>query len=260
MGGSAWSNQAVTLIVIDVVTGFSGIFLYSGPPAHGNLVASIANNFGTDPYGNAYDAGFTSYGGSGAALEIWQSAIAWTATGVAVTGAIQFGASAPGVLSLFAPALTGLGARGRVQILSGAGAGALGTVGADTISAYQPGVGHPNAFETWHNLAIPTGWTDHSSTGTSGFRYALLPFGLSAPMGILSVDMTSPAVAPGNGTVLATLPAGYVPATTQHVVLAGSKIPVTQDPHLDITNVGSVLTEAIQASTVYSGNLIFPLD
>jgi hypothetical protein len=38
-----------------------GIFVYSPTPAAGNLVASITAAAGTDPYGNAYKAGITSY-------------------------------------------------------------------------------------------------------------------------------------------------------------------------------------------------------
>jgi len=42
----------------------SGIFVYSGTPAHGNLVYSIAAASGTDPYGNAYVPGATTYLGN----------------------------------------------------------------------------------------------------------------------------------------------------------------------------------------------------
>lgn len=42
----------------------SGIFVYSGTPAHGNLIYSIAAAGGTDPYGNAYPPGATTYLGN----------------------------------------------------------------------------------------------------------------------------------------------------------------------------------------------------
>lgn len=38
----------------------SGMFFYSGTPAHGNLIASIANTAGTDAHSNPYPAGFNS--------------------------------------------------------------------------------------------------------------------------------------------------------------------------------------------------------
>jgi hypothetical protein len=43
------------------VTNSSGAFLYNGTPAQGNLVASITAVAGTDQFGNAYQAGVTSY-------------------------------------------------------------------------------------------------------------------------------------------------------------------------------------------------------
>lgn len=45
--------------------GSTGLFAYSGTPASGNLVYSVAAVAGTDPYGNAYLAGATSYTASG---------------------------------------------------------------------------------------------------------------------------------------------------------------------------------------------------
>src|SRR5256885_7491047 len=67
MAGSAWTNQAVSLIILDELTsGFSGIFGYSpGPP--GPLVFSIAEAAGPlhfDPYGNQYADGIVAYDGS----------------------------------------------------------------------------------------------------------------------------------------------------------------------------------------------------
>lgn len=42
-------------------TNSSGTFVYSGTPAHGNLIASIAPVPGVDAYGNFYGAGLVSY-------------------------------------------------------------------------------------------------------------------------------------------------------------------------------------------------------
>jgi hypothetical protein len=47
-----------------------GLFVYSPSPATGNLVASIAAAAGTDPYGNAYKPGFTTYA-SGSFIQQW---------------------------------------------------------------------------------------------------------------------------------------------------------------------------------------------
>ncbi len=62
MAGS-WSNTATNLIVlIEQISGYSGIFGYSPTVGAGNLVLSITAAAGTDPYGNPYRAGVTTYG------------------------------------------------------------------------------------------------------------------------------------------------------------------------------------------------------
>ena len=60
LGG--WDEPGVLSIVL-IAAGApgSGLFVYSGPPAAGNLIGSIAAANGTDLFGNAYLAGFTSY-------------------------------------------------------------------------------------------------------------------------------------------------------------------------------------------------------
>lgn len=60
-----WNNDATTLIIIDAISGFSGLFVYSPTPGTGNLVASITASAGTDPYGNPYEAGITLYDSNG---------------------------------------------------------------------------------------------------------------------------------------------------------------------------------------------------
>ena len=62
-----WSPQVVR--ATEVIISGTGDFLlvYNGPPAHGNLTASIAPAAGTDLFGNAYRAGIWSYGSSGSA-------------------------------------------------------------------------------------------------------------------------------------------------------------------------------------------------
>jgi hypothetical protein len=45
----------------DYMINSAGAFFYSGPPAAGNLIASIAPTAGTDAFGNAYQAGLSSY-------------------------------------------------------------------------------------------------------------------------------------------------------------------------------------------------------
>jgi hypothetical protein len=58
MAGNGWSNNIVSVIIIEEGTGFTGLFFYSPTVGAGNLVGSWAANAGTDPYGNPYPAGF----------------------------------------------------------------------------------------------------------------------------------------------------------------------------------------------------------
>ena len=66
--GSAELNNVTvrgTLASTNWVSTAAGEFFYSGAPALGNLVASIAPAPGTDPYGNAYLEGIAAYSSSG---------------------------------------------------------------------------------------------------------------------------------------------------------------------------------------------------
>jgi hypothetical protein len=54
----------------DYIINTSGAFFYSGTPALGNLLLSIAATGGTDVYGNVYKSGFVVYGSSGSNIEI----------------------------------------------------------------------------------------------------------------------------------------------------------------------------------------------
>lgn len=72
--GSAEFND----VVIRGGTVVSGTALYyNGTPAFGNLILSIAATAGTDSFGNAYQAGLTSYGSLGT-ININGNAATWT--------------------------------------------------------------------------------------------------------------------------------------------------------------------------------------
>lgn len=59
MGWQVFS--VVQLFAGDTIINPSGVLVYSGAPAAGNLIASIAPASGTDQFGNAFQAGITSY-------------------------------------------------------------------------------------------------------------------------------------------------------------------------------------------------------
>lgn len=68
---SGWSNTASSVLTANtviVVAGDpnTGVFIYSGTPANGNLIMSMTAAAGTDPYGNDYGSGIVSYPNTGA--------------------------------------------------------------------------------------------------------------------------------------------------------------------------------------------------
>lgn len=65
-GSAEFNNLTVrgTFAGTNFIINSSGAFFYSGTPANGNLILSIAPASGTDAFGNAYLAGFTAYQGT----------------------------------------------------------------------------------------------------------------------------------------------------------------------------------------------------
>jgi hypothetical protein len=101
MGNGSWSNDASNLIIlIEQITGYSGLFGYSPAPGPGNLVLSITANAGTDPYGNAYAAGITLYSSEGT-INLDGTSATWNDT---INGSgIQISVAGGAVLEEFEP-------------------------------------------------------------------------------------------------------------------------------------------------------------
>lgn len=78
--------QGLTITGGTVVMGGSGaILMYSGTPAAGNLVLSIAPVAGTDAFGNAYPKGESILGTNGALVALHTDATIGSGTGAALT-------------------------------------------------------------------------------------------------------------------------------------------------------------------------------
>src|SRR5712691_7126509 len=63
-------GQVVRARLVVISGAGSGLFVYSGTPAFGNLVGSITSSAGTDPYGNAFLSGITEYQTAGTNLAV----------------------------------------------------------------------------------------------------------------------------------------------------------------------------------------------
>ena len=95
MAGS-WSNTATNLIIlIEQLSGYSGIFGYSPAPGTGTLILSVAAASGTDPYGNDYPAGLMVQDDDGHRIQLTRLGT------LAVTNSQEFDNSA--LLAVLAP-------------------------------------------------------------------------------------------------------------------------------------------------------------
>ena len=70
-----WATNIFPLLIVVSGPPFTGLFIYSPGPGAGNLIASITAQAGTDPYGNHYAAGISSYDGFGGQTELFGALI-----------------------------------------------------------------------------------------------------------------------------------------------------------------------------------------
>jgi hypothetical protein len=185
----------------------TGMFLYNGTPAAGNLVASIAPASGTDSHGNAYVEGVAIYGPNG------QNAVLSWFSGATLepifymtpqtskitqpysspfidTTAANLGAaneylrlfiasgtpSAPGTLAGLAEiALNSMSKDGTIpavaEFYGGTAGDLMAAVTDNGIVAANPT--SANTYESWHPITLDSGW----SAGSITPAYRLLPDG-----------------------------------------------------------------------------------
>lgn len=160
-----WSNQGVSLIVIEAGTGnFTGLFIYSPAPGLGNLIYSDAPAEGKDPFGNAYLQGPVSYGFDSAA-NIWL-ADQTTGNGLAVWTATS--EKGPWGQQYWLSMQAGSGGTAGQWVIGGA-------TGVNPIVANDPASNAIQA-ETWHTMSLAAGWAARGA-GFGVPKYRLLPTG-----------------------------------------------------------------------------------
>jgi hypothetical protein len=134
------SNAVVIAHLVVVYGAQGGIFVYSGTPANGNLIVSIAAGTGTDKYGNAYNGGVESYlPGGNESSSLYQASLGL------VNGALSVSLS--------------LTASGLLQLLGGRTDIAL-QIGMPLfvpLDAQYPGAAI-GTVEPWHALPLINGW------------------------------------------------------------------------------------------------------
>lgn len=197
LGAGQGQNVRARFIIIFGSTG--GLFVYNGNPAFGNLITTITATSGTDPYGNAYIGGDTTYvnlGGSGYA-------------------AMQY--AADGLRRYTAPAGAGgpYGLDSSILLdATGAHVNAAATVG--TLTSIGGTAARPSVVttDTWHVVgsgggepAFQSGWAN-AGGGLASLQFSLLPENAVQVIGMLNPAGLT-------GALVFTIPAGYRPAIGQ---------------------------------------------
>jgi hypothetical protein len=99
--GQGFVNPSIVVANKVIIEGSDDyLFVYSGSPALGNLIASIAAVAGTDPYGNAYPAGFTSFASATFLAQLLAGVLNFQATAGQPLPA-SFGSSVAGAAYMF---------------------------------------------------------------------------------------------------------------------------------------------------------------
>lgn len=186
----------------------AGIFIYSGTPAAGNLIASIASAAGSDRFGNAYVQGIGSYGNplAGPAYSQMLQGIFGTGLFSDTTPASLTGGQGMATLSSGQQSIldTAIGLR-----LHGLSEGNYANLIGGALGLYQtpdtPSLG-ASGFKT---MALVHGWANSGSGPAAQYRLVASPPNSVEIIG----DIVSGTQA--DGTVIATLPGNYSPLNNQ---------------------------------------------
>jgi hypothetical protein len=202
-GAGTFAPDGATVTELQAIAAQSG----TGTP---QLIASISATAGTDEFGNPYPAGIALFNVSGGDfLRFSTNDSSETAAGV-IAGQ-QFtkslGASVAPALTLESPGF-GHGA----TILNIIGDSADGSIGGyvtldSPLVAIQPGFS--TTPEAWHAMALGNSWAYSGVGPQAQYRMNAAPGNTIEIIGDLHPGTVT------DGTVIATLPAAYFPASTQ---------------------------------------------
>lgn len=266
-----WTNQIVIANTVIIEGSDDGLFVYSGAPANGNLVASVTATSGVDPYGNPYKAGSSVYGalatfvqmvaGAPASVFFGTGDPAENAPGQALTQIASVAATRVLATTLRAPRVTGENInafcslvlessfvdlstppQASIVVSDGTNINSLGVTPTGynlTNQALTATGGHPAAptlitTDTWQTLPTINGWTVPAGGRA---RVMLMPdntvmLDLFISAGTLT-DFTQ---------VVSALSATYRPASQMDFVCAtaGGTAALANPPTLIIFNTGQV--------------------
>lgn len=275
-GSAEFNNLTIrgTFQGTNFILNTSGLFIYSGTPANGNLIATIAPASGTDSFGNAYLDGVVSYQGSGftglAAGNLWLGLIADGYTGAGFVGSLGTSgivASSPdpsGTPDAATWALvsgdtttTPKSAAGYPHLDVGQGtAGVMqwinGAVIASTVS------GGTSTAETWQTPSYNANWSGTATFGTISGGLGTLKYRKDAEDNTWLLGCFTAAA--GAGSAVFNLPAAYRPSTNYPFPVAFiSSGGVAGNAWMYVSsagnlNINSQLGSAVTTGTVYVVN------
>jgi hypothetical protein len=239
----------------DFVINSAGAFFYSGTPAAGNLIASIAAAAGTDSHTNTYPAGITSYNNAGAKpyVNLFEGQILFQsrspasfAAGVVIDqGQGTLSAQSSSTASGDTPASIILQSKDESEdgtapeLVIGQRTQAQGPINAENPSS-------PANDEVWHSLGTPAaGWTNNQIA-----EYKLLAD--AGGVAIRIRDLSPPGAKPADGSVVWTaangLPAAWAPVAGTRAVCYSNNIG-TETPVLEFESDGSIEVYGIGGTT-----------
>jgi len=243
----------------DFLINATGAFFYSGIPAFGNLIASIASAAGTDTFGNAYLAGMVTYGPGPSISQMTASQLKMgPASSFALGGAV----TAAGLFQIFSPRETSgdtlaslsldsavssgtgnpLASINAATAITAGGLAVTGGTSTDTlaVSSAMTATGgtasSPTLIttDTWHSLALANGWTGQCFYRLQGTGRVELW------VGILSATATA--------FQFGTMPAAYIPASAVYIAAgATANVAANIAPYVEIDTSGNITMNGLHA-------------
>jgi hypothetical protein len=237
---------ASEFIGTDFIINANGAYFYSGTPTAGNLIASITNANGTDPFGNTVWGGVSSYDlTDGSVTQIFDGQLLTLGNGVGIGTGAQSDMYSSGTGTFIAAggytvlfgAATGVNASAQMFLYDSAAGGGTPYIATPNTALAVPSIAAlvSGVPEVWHyvgaagNPAFGAGWSNVGSPN-DGLAYKFL-----AEKNAVWVKGYVNNATAANAASVFTLPAAYRPASQQFFTFI-------EDPNTTITLKAGLVT------------------
>jgi hypothetical protein len=254
-----------------------GLFMYSGAPVLGNLIASITELPGTDPYGNAYLSGIVSYSGATFSSLVDSNLLVGVVSQAIDAGLV--GLTGGGAMFLSSPTHLADGAtmalvNGSVAVTPTSSAGYphldIGASSAGTMAWINGAIirstvsGGTSTAETWHAPAYNANWAGTTTYGGLSGGLGTLRYRKDAEDNVWLLGAF--VAAAGAASAVFQLPTGYRPLTANYPFPVAMVTPggVASNAWMYVSqagnmNINSQLGSSIVATNAYVVNAKIPL-